>query len=320
MNVSRFVLLVSLLSCIAAAHAQSLPGTWSAKAPMPEPRGELSVAVLDGKIYAVAGAARGVSATDILDVYDPSANVWRERAALPTALTHVGFAGLNGKLYAVGGFLRDVHQEAQDVAFVYDVAKNIWSALPKSGIARGSVSLAVVDGKIHAIGGRGPDLKTLNFHQVFDPATNQWSIAAPLPVARDHLAVVVAEGRIHVIGGRTDQYTQNTAYHDIYDPKSNTWGAGAAMPTPRSSTAASLLGQEIVVFGGECNAQGYKTYDVAQGFDLKTKSWRELQSAPTGGRHGFGAATVNDTIYVVGGLKSCGGEDATSETWAFRLP
>jgi hypothetical protein len=41
------------------------------KAHMPEPRGEVAVSVLDGQLYALAGAAQGQDATPLVEAYNP---------------------------------------------------------------------------------------------------------------------------------------------------------------------------------------------------------------------------------------------------------
>src|SRR5215467_9751027 len=52
-----------LLPAEASAQTKTPPaGTWTMKAHMAEPRGELAVTVLDGRIYALAGAAQGYDA------------------------------------------------------------------------------------------------------------------------------------------------------------------------------------------------------------------------------------------------------------------
>src|SRR5881296_613134 len=61
----RFVILVVLMiiACLMTAglaRPQSAgQGKWSEKARLPEPRGEVAVALLNGKIYALGGSARG---------------------------------------------------------------------------------------------------------------------------------------------------------------------------------------------------------------------------------------------------------------------
>jgi len=70
---------------------------------MPTPRYGLSVAVVDGVLYAVGGGLGGPSVTAVVEAYTPATNTWVTKAALPTARYFLGSGVVNGKLYAVGG-------------------------------------------------------------------------------------------------------------------------------------------------------------------------------------------------------------------------
>src|SRR2546425_11517599 len=112
------------------ARSQSrTQGVWSEKARLPEPRGEVAAAVVDGKIYVLGGSALGDDAQRLNEEYDPAADRWRVRAPMPRGLSHVGAAGMNGKIYVAGGFIRNVHMGAQDAALEYDPAKDTWRTL-----------------------------------------------------------------------------------------------------------------------------------------------------------------------------------------------
>src|SRR5438094_460693 len=87
-------------------------GKWSEKARLPEPRGELGVATVNGKIYVLGGSALGVDAQTLNEEYDPATDKWRQRAPIPQGVSHAGAVGMNGKIYVVGGFTRNVHMGA----------------------------------------------------------------------------------------------------------------------------------------------------------------------------------------------------------------
>ena len=75
---------------------------WTPKASLPEPRANLAVAVLDGKLYALGGERDGAPLT-AASVYDPATDTWSALPPLPVAATDLAAAGANGKLYALGG-------------------------------------------------------------------------------------------------------------------------------------------------------------------------------------------------------------------------
>ena len=309
---------------------------WELKAPLPNAMAEVSVTTDGQRVYVLGGTlqegqdpmpAEFASAKFL--AYDPAGDTWQELAPLPETVTHIGTAYYEGRIYAVGGFETFVHMGAKSAAFVYDVAADEWSALPALPIAVGSPAVAVAGGKVHVIAGRdaqtaidvplsesGPIIQvavggTLTAHQVFDPATGKWEQAAALPnPPRDHIAVAVLDDKIHLLGGRVDDTDQNVAEHAVYDPTSDTWESAAPLPDTRSAGAASAIDGKIVFAGGECRPGGEaftpNAYDEAFEYDLASDSWTELPSLP-GGRHGFGGATIGQTMYFPAGAPMCAG-------------
>src|SRR2546425_10690868 len=117
-------------------------GKWSEKARLPEPRGEVGVATVNGKIYVLGGSALGRDDQTLVEEYDPATDRWRVRAPMPRGLSHAGAVGMNGKIYVIGGFTRNVHMGALDVVFEYDPANDSWRTLASMKSPRGSVGTA----------------------------------------------------------------------------------------------------------------------------------------------------------------------------------
>ena len=61
------------------------PLTWRELARMPSMRQEISTAVLDGKLFVIAGFDGSGMSTDTVEVYDPDTDTWSRRASLPSA-------------------------------------------------------------------------------------------------------------------------------------------------------------------------------------------------------------------------------------------
>ncbi|MDC4224337.1 MAG: hypothetical protein MPW15_08955 [Candidatus Manganitrophus sp.] len=202
------------------------------RAPVPQPRTEVTAATLDGKIYLIGGFAKeGV--TTRVEMYDPATDRWTSRASMPVALHHAGAAVLNGKLYVVGGLEGGRSWKPSSGLWEYDPRTDQWSAKREMPTARGALGVGVSEGKLYAVGGLGATrpfelLGNTGANEVYDPATDQWEKKAPLPTPRDHLTVAVVNGKIHAIGGRfNSDYSENLALHHIYDPAANRWGEAA---------------------------------------------------------------------------------------------
>jgi N-acetylneuraminic acid mutarotase len=184
---------------------------------------------------------------------------------------------------------------------------------------RGALAVAVLDGRIHAIGGNaegGAGLQShehgtpeadnsVGTHEVYDPAADTWTRLAPLPTPRNHLGAAVIGGKIHVVGGRVPGDMELTS-HEIYDRAAGSWTVGPPLPTGRSGIAVVAHRGRLYVFGGETVGWfSSSTFDEAERFDPETGRWAALPPMPTA-RHGLGAASFDEAIYVLSGGPSAG--------------
>jgi len=95
-------LLIFFAGTFGATWQASNRGAWTTLAPVPSIRQEISTAVLDGKIYVIAGFNSSGGNTNNVEVYDPQTNTWSSAANLPIATNHNAAAVAAGKLYAFG--------------------------------------------------------------------------------------------------------------------------------------------------------------------------------------------------------------------------
>src|SRR5687768_6920945 len=82
------------------------PGnTWASLALMIEPRQEVGVALVGGRMFVAGGFRANGTTANTLEVYDVAANAWSMAAPMPTAVNHPGAAAVSGRLYILGGAL-----------------------------------------------------------------------------------------------------------------------------------------------------------------------------------------------------------------------
>lgn len=131
--------------------------TWTKKSPMPTARDHLSSAVVDGKIYAIAGRQPEESPLfrdlNVNEMYDPTYDSWLLLEPLPSRRSGLGADVVNGNIYVIGG-------ESIDRTFnhneKYDPKTDSWEIQRPIPTARHGLAIAAVDDKVYAIGG-GPD-------------------------------------------------------------------------------------------------------------------------------------------------------------------
>ena len=74
----------------------------------------------------------------------------------------------------------------------------------------------------------------------------------------------------------------------------------------------------IFIVGGESGSGG-PTFVENEAFDPKSNKWMTLAPMPAG-RHAFGLAVVDSTLYVAAGAHGSGGTGITPDVVAFTLP
>src|SRR5215467_7038243 len=178
---NTFVAIAGILAAsFLPALGQSTSAGWTRLAPMPTARQEVSVSVLDGKVFVIAGYDANGQSTATVEVYDPRTDAWQKAASLPIATNHNAAATVNGRLYAFGG--------TSQRAFVYDAGRDAWTEVASMRhVHGGTPAVAVIGGKIYVAGGTGADMVG-NELEVYDPRADKWLALAPMGVPRNHTA------------------------------------------------------------------------------------------------------------------------------------
>ena len=189
---------------------------WTARQPMPTPRGALAVAALDGKLHAVGGYNQDGN-TAAHEVYDPATDSWSARALMPTARDHHAAAALNGRLYAIGGRLNRQYSQNLGVAEEYDPATDRWTRKADLPTPRSGITAAVMKGRIYIFGGEAPS-GTYRENEAYHPAANSWEALAPMPTARHGLGSAVVDGRIYVISGGPTPGGSFSNVNEVFTP------------------------------------------------------------------------------------------------------
>lgn len=122
---------------IASHIVRDLSGNtaWHEAAGLPDPRNHGGSAVVDGKLYALAGRHmwdENAGHTTSLHVFDPARDAWQPLAAMPGARSEISaatFTTRDGQIITVGGSTAGV-KPSHDV-LEYDVHHDRWRALPE---------------------------------------------------------------------------------------------------------------------------------------------------------------------------------------------
>ena len=166
---------------------------WAPIAPLPDPLGSISVAVLGGEIHLVGGRAVHSVATHLL--YDPVMNRYSARAPLPVGRDHMGLTAFDGRLYAIGGRI-DTSLRNTVYVDVYDPKQDRWTSAAPLPAPRSGMAVATYLQRIYAIGGEREGMPTaFSTIFVYDERRNCWLSYGNLPQGRHGTgAAVVPSG------------------------------------------------------------------------------------------------------------------------------
>lgn len=194
---------------------------WTVSTPLPQPRGEHTAVVIEGKIYVVGGRFKrtpdSANFNDHFDtastlVFDPITGVWSPAPDMPTARNSHAAAVIDGKMYVVGGrqFTEQENGEYANVNVasleVYDPEAESWKTLAPLPQAAGGIAATSVDGKLYVFGGEQwvPKQAVIAEAWVYDPALDRWTSVPDMPTPRHGMAAGAIDNQIYVIGGATE--------------------------------------------------------------------------------------------------------------------
>jgi N-acetylneuraminic acid mutarotase len=275
--------------------------------PLRDVRQEHSVVALAGEIYVVGGYVAG-SISDSVDAYDPASDSWRAVESFPGPLQHSNAGVIDGKLYVAGWYQTAGTTSTAEQCFEYDPTADAWtekSPMP-AGTGRATGCVAVHGGLFYIFGG-AIDGTSVTDSSRYDPATDTWEVLPDLPEPREHCAAGAIGEVIYVAGGRVDEIVNIEADVWAFDPALETWTVKAPLLKPRAGFAAAVLGDKLYTFGGEGNpASSAGIFADIEVYDPVRDAWEALPPMLVP-RHGFGAATLDERIYLAGGAIRQGG-------------
>lgn len=334
------------LGMVGNVRADGLTGAWTPLQNMPFPVQEIYPAAfrkssdpgpsLKPKPLDILVNAGGLipndtefNVTDAVTFYDPAYDAWGFGTSLPAPRHHLALVNNNGILYGIGGFARNQRggwQMQSECLRLRDL-NGRWDQMSSLPHPQAESICLSLNGYIHVVGGRAPagslnaewaDHIDTDEHWYFDAASNRWYSLAPLPRPRNSSAGAVVNGVLYVIGGRTVSDGNTTAV-DVYDPLADRWEAARPMPKAQAGLAASVLNGKIYVFGGEYFKPGDSgVFAEAWEYDPDQDAWRAVAAMPRP-RHGLGAVTLSNAIYVMGGASNPSGVGTSAALDRFEI-
>lgn len=273
---------------------------------------------------------------DAVTIFDPVSGEWYYGEPLPRAMHHAALVSNNGFLFVCGGFFADQRgawQMQNTVWRLPDFDQGGWEEIAPLPSPQAESITVSLNARIHVVGGRGPvgsenlrwrDHIDTDRHFVYIASEDRWEPRRALPMARNSSAGAVYRGALYVIGGRTVS-GGNTPRVDVYDAVTDRWQTARPLPKPAAGPhgsaglAAATYGGYIYVFGGEWfSPSGDGVYSEVFEYDPREDHWRSVAAMPRP-RHGLGAVSLKDGIYVLGGASLPSGDGTSAVMDRFTI-
>jgi len=337
LNKSTPKVLVILAVFLASTMLPSIPivraqeNTWTTLAPMPTPRSNFGLAVVNKKIYAIGGS----NDTTILatnEMYNPETDTWTTKTSIPTPRSLFAITTCQNKIYAITGSKPSRPYSAGGsytlANEVYNPETDTWEtkAPLNSQYPRYWINAHTINDKIYLISGLTNEFVIWSSNSpeinIYDPLTDTWTKGEQIPHPVHRYGSVAVENKIYVFGGVDYKPPEGlpigTVYDftQIYDTTTDTWSLGSPMPVAvRDSFAVvtpKLLGlNQIYVLGGE-PYEGPKP-NLNQIYNTHTGVWSNGTALP----EDFipsGIVAIDDCLYAISGTQNLSCMSIESET------
>ena len=244
---------------------------WTAIADYASPVMDNGAAVLNGKIYSVAGID-GANVLNKAYAYDPGTQAWTAIASLNTGREAPQATASGGKLYVTGGW--GSTGAAVPKTEIFDPSSGAWSTGADNPKPYAGSGAAVLGDKIYVVGGCLDACGTKDV-QVYDTAAGSWSAGPAYPENTAWLGCAGIDGKLYCAGGSA---TASTKHGYVLDPASGTWAPIADLPIDLWAMGYSAANGKLIVSGGVTNGTSTLTN---QGFayDPSANSWTALPNS-----------------------------------------
>lgn len=218
----------------------TVTGTYTTMAPIPQSRTQISPVAVNGKIYVIGGYGGSFSPVTTNSIYDIATNIWTTGAPIPQQVGDYAVGLYNDSLiYIVGGYTGSIDV---NLVQIYNTYTDTWTTgTSKTGDAVAGGRMGISGDKIVFTGGYSQTLAAtlsasyLGTIDVNAPGTITWTSLPNYPAgpAGRHGAGVAFEdnGLVYFAGGDPNgQGTQTMNASYAYNTIANTWELGPNMP------------------------------------------------------------------------------------------
>ena len=301
--ISLFVFLSSLLS----------GREWYTGIPLNTARQGAASVTYGQYIYVFGGKTLNNTILNTVERFNVNTQQWEYQASFNTPRMGAAAIVFGDSIFLTGG--RDqLSGDALKEVEVYDLAQNEWHGAQDMRENREGHTLAFFNNQIYAIGGQKNQYSLEEKIEYYDRQEDDWK-QAPFNIASPRVAFFsgVLNDTFYMCGGF---YFGPIDSSFIKPPLTLNWLTGPTMFTPRGNGASALLGDSLFMIGGETQSG---ITDIVEIYNIYNWQITPGQNLPTA-RKGMTAVTLNNKIYVIGGVTAQSGGQPTALVEVYEEP
>lgn len=314
----RSYMAIFIFQIVFANQSIALDLNWLSQDPMPVPRIEFGTATINDKIYVFGGYSGSVMTR--VDEYNSTTGIWTKKADMPTPRRLLAGSAINGKIYAIGGWnftsMTDTCSGTYSFATEeYDPQTDSWTQKadfpmpPPSNSCVGNVYIGSsgANGKIYVFI-FNTQINGTSATYEFDPTSNVWNTnKSPVPFSYTRYATANWNGKIYVLGTENGSYQTQGGKMAEYDPVNDLWTMLPSIYPGKIHMQLASNSEGLYSIGGKEGYSDDKTVSTIEYYNPDTNDGWQLISSILTPRYSFGVATINNSIYVLGGGDNNGG-------------
>ena len=291
--------LLIILSSMAGA------GKWEDGVPMNTAREGAASAAMGDYIYVLGGKTLNNNILNTVERFNINTGIW-ETSVASFSRPRMNAAAIvhNNKIFLTGG-RSSPSGEAIAYVEIYDTAQNQWQSAQDMHKQREGHALVFFNNRVYAIGGARDQTHLVDDIEWYNDATGEWE-NAPFQIISERAAFysAVVRDTFYMFGG----YYYSPISSSFYKPPLTLdWIPGPNMYTAMLYGASAQLDDSIYIIGGHAFSGITDTVEV---FDTRSKQISLGTFLPIP-REGTTAVTVNNKIYVIGGITSQSSQPTT---------
>ena len=319
------ILVLGGISATVSANAQVYDvgkNEWTRLEPVFWERRFWGGAEIDGAMFLVGGRDEHTLSSTSVDVYVPEFGTWLTGEPMMLAREDAFVVAIDGDIYVIGGRNNEGVAFAEGEIGTPDLANAsapspsvedpeaeiVWSEEAPMSTPRYSGATSVHGGIIYTIGGLEEAEPTGQVCEAYDPKSDTWGTLASLPEGRFNMSALALDGTIYVFGG-ADVTGSVTDTVFAYDIASDSWTTAGRLPNAVAGMSSTVHEGEVYLFGGSHSSQLFvpkeNYFSAAYVFDPESFTFEELPPMPVA-RNMALACSVEDSLFVIGGMKSPG--------------